>query len=169
MENQSSNPPTKVPKAYSCVHCFKRKVKCDKHYPCAACHRAKVECIFRIPAPPRRRHPRTTDEAVLARLKHYEDLLRENGIEFNSSLSTITGKADTSPPPSQDANHSTTLTASATDPNPASTHRMSLYPPLHQPFTDFSQGKLIIDHGRARFIEKYILVSSYSHIANDTK
>jgi hypothetical protein len=159
MENKSRNPPTELPKAYSCVRCFKRKVKCDKHYPCAACLRSKVECIFRIPAPPRRRHPRTTDEAVLARLKHYEDLLRENGIEFNSSPSTTTSKADTSLPPPQDANYSTTLTANATDPNPASTHRMPLYPPLHRPSTDFSQGKLIIDHGRARFIEKYVLFS----------
>jgi Fungal Zn(2)-Cys(6) binuclear cluster domain len=157
MENKSSNPPTKLPKAYSCVRCFKRKVKCDKHHPCAACLRAKAECIFRIPAPPRRRHPRTTDEAVLTRLKHYEDLLRENGIEFNSPSATISN-ADTSPSPPQDANHSTTSTANATDPNLASTHRMPLDPPLHQPSTDFSQGKLIIDHGRARFIEKYILV-----------
>lgn len=155
MENKSSNPATNQPTAYSCVRCFKRKVKCDRQYPCAACLRGKVECIFRIPAPPRRRPPRTTDEAVLVRLKHYEDLLRENGIEFNSSPSATTSKAGTSPPPPQDANHSTTSTANATDPNLASTHRMPLYPPLHRPSTDLSQGKLITDHGRARFFEKY--------------
>ncbi|MCJ1353222.1 MAG: hypothetical protein MMC33_003207 [Icmadophila ericetorum] len=145
--NGNSNKNKKLPKAYSCVLCFKRKVKCDKHYPCAACLRAKVDCIFRIPAPPRRRrHARSTaaDEAILARLKHYEDLLRANGIEFNSSSppsSTTASKTDTrSPPPTppQDANHS------ITNPNPASTHRMP---------TDFSQGKLIVDHGRSRFIE----------------
>ena len=158
MENNSSNPPTKLSKAYSCVRCFKRKVKCDKHYPCSACLRSDVECIFRIPAPPRRRHLRTTDESVLARLKHYEDLLRENGIEFNSSPSTAAGKADTSPPPTQDANHSTTLTANATDPNPTSTHRIHLYHHLHRPSTGFAEGELIFDHGRARFIGKHVLV-----------
>jgi hypothetical protein len=157
MENRSSTPPNKQPKTYSCVRCFRRKVKCDKRYPCAACIRTKVECIFRIPAPPRRRHPRTADEAVFARLKYYEGLLRENGIGFNSSPSATTSNAGTSPPPPQEASHFSTST-NVVNSTPASIYHMPQDPALHYPSTDFSQGKLITDHGRARFIEKYVLI-----------
>lgn len=138
--------PSLPSKAYSCVRCFKRKVKCDKHHPCTACLRAKVDCIFRTPAPPRRRAPRAIDEAVFAQLKHYEDLLRANGIAFNSAATTLLA----------DDSNSIASTPMATVPNQTSAHRFPSNPPLHPPSIDSLQGTLIVEHGRTRFIEKYI-------------
>jgi hypothetical protein len=157
MENKSSSSQTKQPKAYSCVRCFERKVKCDKQHPCAGCLRSKVECVFKIRAAPRRRQ-RQTPEAIIARLKHCEDLLRDNGIDLNS-LSAAARKVDTTSPP-PDADYSTTSTSKPTGPDPGSTHHiLPLFDPsLYPPSTGLSQGKLIVDHGRARFIEKYMLV-----------
>lgn len=141
-------PPTpSIPsKAYSCVRCFKRKVKCDKHHPCTACLHAKVDCIFRTPAPPRRRAPRAIDEAVLARLKHYEELLRANGIAFNSA----------STPSLEDDSNCSASTPKATVPNQTSALRFPSDGLLHPPPLDSLQGTLIVEHGRTRFIEKYI-------------
>lgn len=83
----SSTPVTskKPEKAYSCVRCFDRKVKCNKQIPCTACTKAGVECIFRQPAPPRRRKKRTQEELLLARLRKYEDLLKSHGISPDST------------------------------------------------------------------------------------
>ncbi|KAI1103186.1 mitogen-activated protein kinase [Jackrogersella minutella] len=66
-----SNRPT-----FACVRCAERKVKCDRERPCSACVNHKVECVFRPPRPPRKRHQVLTD-----RLRHYETLLQEQGID----------------------------------------------------------------------------------------
>jgi hypothetical protein len=52
----------KPTKAFSCLRCFERKVKCDKSHPCANCVKSNVECIFRIPSAPRRKKKRATEE-----------------------------------------------------------------------------------------------------------
>jgi hypothetical protein len=49
-------------KAFSCLRCFERKVKCDKSHPCANCTKSNVECVFRIPSAPRRKKKRATEE-----------------------------------------------------------------------------------------------------------
>jgi hypothetical protein len=53
-------------KAFSCLRCFERKVKCDKNHPCANCTKSNVECIFRIPSAPRRKKKRATEEVYVA-------------------------------------------------------------------------------------------------------
>ena len=136
MENKSSSPRTKPPKTYSCVRCFERKVKCDKQHPCSACLRSNVDCIFRARAAPRRPPRQVADEAVLARLKYYEDLLRENGIDLASPSATLSEAETTSPP--HDAHHFTGLKSNK---------------PLFNP--NLSHGKFIVDNGKSRFIEKY--------------
>jgi Fungal specific transcription factor domain/Fungal Zn(2)-Cys(6) binuclear cluster domain len=82
----SSTPGTskKPEKAYSCVRCFDRKVKCNKQIPCTACTKTGVECVFRQPAPPRRRKKRTQEELLLARLRKCEDLLKSHGLSPDS-------------------------------------------------------------------------------------
>lgn len=74
MEEQSQDPPSqsqspskgdksdKPIKAFSCLRCFERKVKCDKNHPCANCVKSNVDCVFRIPSAPRRKKKRATEE-----------------------------------------------------------------------------------------------------------
>lgn len=71
-----------IQKAFSCVLCAQRKVKCDKAPGgCGNCSRARVECIYKAPPPPRRRKKGLRDVDVHARLRLYEDALRKAGIE----------------------------------------------------------------------------------------
>lgn len=85
--------------SFACVRCSERKVKCDKQTPCTTCARHKIQCIYRAPKPSRRRRNRTKETSVEERLKHYETLLQENGID--------PGQADVTPAtkPSQPVNY----------------------------------------------------------------
>jgi len=76
--------PTKP--TFSCIRCSERKVKCDKQNPCNACIRHNVQCIFRPPKPSRRKRNFVKDQLVDERLKRYEALLREKGIDPNQVI-----------------------------------------------------------------------------------
>ncbi|KAL1853106.1 hypothetical protein Daus18300_011934 [Diaporthe australafricana] len=69
------------PRVLACVLCQQRKVKCDRQFPCAHCLRAGVPCV---PAAlvPRQRRRRFPERDLLERLRHYEDLLRQNNVNF---------------------------------------------------------------------------------------
>jgi hypothetical protein len=84
--SSSSSRPT-----YSCVRCSDRKVKCDRQYPCSACVRHNVQCIFRAPPSPRRKPKRAKDLNLKERLKRYEALLQNLGVDPNR----LTENADT--------------------------------------------------------------------------
>ena len=79
MDSQSS----KSQRMLSCSTCQQRKVKCDKNIPCANCVKSQRQCIPATQAP-RRRKLRFPERALLERLNKYEDLLRQNKIEFES-------------------------------------------------------------------------------------
>lgn len=66
---------------YSCIRCADRKVKCDRQRPCSACVKHNVDCVFNHLPPPRKRHKRIKDQILTDRLRHYEALLREQGID----------------------------------------------------------------------------------------
>lgn len=144
----------KQSKAFSCIRCFERKVKCDKNHPCSGCVRAKVECVLRIPAAPRRRQKTIADEDTLARLKHYEDLLRENNIDFETSHKTslMTNPSSTT----EFEKYATKSTSAHADSGAVSKgfEPPDYDPKLYPPPVGNAQGKLIGDHGRSRFIEK---------------
>lgn len=72
----------KVTRGTSCVLCQQRKVRCDKSKPCSNCVKAGVECRVIPPQPPRRRKKRISERDLVARLRKYETLLAQNGIEF---------------------------------------------------------------------------------------
>lgn len=72
----------KLTRGTSCVLCQQRKVRCDKNKPCANCVKAKVECRVVPPQPPRRRKKRLQEKDLIERLKKYESLLSENGVNF---------------------------------------------------------------------------------------
>ena len=65
---------------YSCNRCVARKVKCNRERPCRACVRHNVDCIF-TPPPIPQRQKRVKDQVLTDRLRRYEALLQEHGIE----------------------------------------------------------------------------------------
>ena len=75
----SSNIPSRP--IYSCIRCADRKVKCDRQKPCGACVKHNVDCVFNPSQPPRKRHKRVKDQILTDRLKYYEALLQEQGID----------------------------------------------------------------------------------------
>ncbi|KAI0514767.1 fungal-specific transcription factor domain-containing protein [Xylaria bambusicola] len=74
----------KVTRGHSCVLCQQRKVRCDKKKPCSNCVKAGVDCRVVPPQPPRRRKKRIPERDLVDRLRKYEALLSQNGIEFES-------------------------------------------------------------------------------------
>lgn len=81
-ENAAPAPaPGKQQRVLACVSCQQRKIKCDRHFPCAHCLRSGISCV---PASlvPRQRRRRFPERDLLQRLRHYEDLLRQNNVDF---------------------------------------------------------------------------------------
>lgn len=68
---------------HSCIRCSDRKVKCDRQSPCSACVKHSVDCVYNHNPlhPARKRHRRAQDYALNDRLKHYEALFQELGID----------------------------------------------------------------------------------------
>lgn len=73
--------PVKQQRVLACVSCQQRKIKCDRHFPCAHCLRGGISCM---PASlvPRQRRRRFPERDLLQRLRHYEDLLRQNNVDI---------------------------------------------------------------------------------------
>lgn len=72
----------KLTRGHSCVLCQQRKVRCDKNKPCANCVKAGVECKVVPPQPPRRRKKKPHERDLIDRLKKYETLLSQHGVDF---------------------------------------------------------------------------------------
>ncbi|KAJ9149031.1 C6 zinc finger domain-containing protein [Pleurostoma richardsiae] len=72
----------KLTRGHSCVLCQQRKVRCDKNKPCANCVKAQVECKVVPPQPPRRRKKKPHERELVERLKKYESLLAQHGVNF---------------------------------------------------------------------------------------
>ncbi|EPE30560.1 Zn2/Cys6 DNA-binding protein [Glarea lozoyensis ATCC 20868] len=75
--------PTRAPRQLSCIHCQKRKIKCDRKTPCKNCVNARVDCVSATSVSHRRKR-RFPERELLERVRKYEELLRSNGIEFES-------------------------------------------------------------------------------------
>ena len=127
---------------YSCVRCSDRKVKCDRQSPCSACVKHNAQCVFRPPHPPRKRHKRVKDDILNDRLKRYEALLQEQGID-------PTGLPDISEP-EQAHKPSRTGDAVAEDslqlPTPMSS--------TSEPDRSITKTQLLHDQGRWKFVDK---------------
>ncbi|KAJ0115294.1 colonial-22 [Diaporthe amygdali] len=72
----------KLTRGHSCVLCQQRKVRCDKNKPCANCVKAGVDCKVVPPQPPRRRKKKPQERELVDRLKKYEALLSQHGVDF---------------------------------------------------------------------------------------
>lgn len=67
---------------HACVACARRKVKCDKVDPtCSNCRKSRQPCIYTEPQP-RKPRKRAADGDLLARIARYEDLMRQNGVDY---------------------------------------------------------------------------------------
>ncbi|KAL2147789.1 hypothetical protein VTI28DRAFT_5561 [Corynascus sepedonium] len=75
-------PVIKLTRGHSCVLCQQRKVRCDKQKPCANCVKAQVECRVVPPQPPRRRKKKPHERDLIERLRKYESLLAQHGVNF---------------------------------------------------------------------------------------
>ncbi len=90
----SSAPPASPLHKHSCLLCARRKIKCDKQDPkCSNCTKSRAECIYQAPPPPQRHRKRQADEELIARLNHYEELLRSHKIDFKPSNTVLTPKS----------------------------------------------------------------------------
>ncbi|ROW02361.1 hypothetical protein VSDG_02597 [Cytospora chrysosperma] len=75
-------PSVKLTRGHSCVLCQQRKVRCDKQKPCANCVKAGVGCKVVAPQPPRRRKKKPQERELIDRLRKYESLLAQHGVDF---------------------------------------------------------------------------------------
>ncbi|KAE8442681.1 hypothetical protein EG329_002926 [Mollisiaceae sp. DMI_Dod_QoI] len=83
MATALSSPSSSVPSrpTFACIRCAERKVKCNKQRPCSACVNHKVDCVFQPPRPPQKRRRHVNDHILADRLKYYETLFQEQGID----------------------------------------------------------------------------------------
>ncbi|KAL8801381.1 MAG: hypothetical protein Q9182_004495 [Xanthomendoza sp. 2 TL-2023] len=72
---------------FSCIRCADRKVKCDRQKPCGACVKHNVDCVFQ-PSRPRKEQRRAKNQILVDRLKHYEALLQEHGLNPTNPTDT---------------------------------------------------------------------------------
>ncbi|KAF7155944.1 hypothetical protein CNMCM6106_007856 [Aspergillus hiratsukae] len=84
---------TRPSRVLACVLCQQRKVRCDRGFPCANCVRARVQCV---PATQVRRRRRFPERELLERLRRYEDLLRQNNVQFQPLHHSIVAKTPSS-------------------------------------------------------------------------
>ncbi|RHZ45563.1 uncharacterized protein CDV56_104368 [Aspergillus thermomutatus] len=81
---------TRPTRVLACVLCQQRKVRCDRGFPCGNCKRAQAQCV---PATQVRRRRRFPERELLERLRRYEDLLRQNDIQFKPLHTSVVEKA----------------------------------------------------------------------------
>lgn len=150
--NGSSNTGSKSATAYSCIRCFDRKVKCSREPDgCSNCIKSGVDCVYRVPPAPRRRKKRTQEEILKARLDHYEQILLNKGIDIHREDIKAEDLPDASPD-NVTQNGSNSLPAGAAPTAMRAGGGMT-------PNAAFVNAKLIVDHGRTRFVENNLWTS----------
>ncbi|KAJ4022987.1 hypothetical protein NW752_003443 [Fusarium irregulare] len=82
MSTPTENTPKAKPhRVLACVLCQQRKVKCDRTFPCSSCTKQGAQCVPATqPRPRRRRFP---ERELLDRLRRYEALMKQNGVNFD--------------------------------------------------------------------------------------
>lgn len=138
------NPPNTPSKTHACVRCSDRKVKCDRKQPCNTCVRHNAECLFRELPPRRRKKKHTKEEILIERVKLYESLLQEKGIDpkvltESSKASGSYGRNDTGGLVVKDASQLRTPDSISFEPEGAA-----------------SKPQLLYEKGRSKFLDKYV-------------
>lgn len=65
----------------ACAPCRQRKVRCDHKSPCTPCIKARFDCVPAIPVQHRQRR---SEHHLLARIRRYESILRENNVSYDA-------------------------------------------------------------------------------------
>lgn len=134
---------------HACVRCAERKVKCDRWQPCESCMRHNADCTFR-PLPPRKKRKQLTkEEILLRRIKLYELVLEEKGVD-----PTLLAESPVVRTPLQKEDHVSTTSMSEAPqlPTPDST--------VFSPEGAISKPRLLHGQGRYKFLDKYIFARS---------
>lgn len=129
---------------HACVRCSDRKVKCDRQKPCSACVKHNADCVFVPLRPPRKRHRRV--EILTDRLKQYEALLQEQGID--------TARLPDVPQSESRRASGTQLATNATD-----TEELQLQTPTSiqsEPSGCIQKTQVVHGQGRSKFVEKCV-------------
>ncbi|KAK5089701.1 hypothetical protein LTR24_005970 [Lithohypha guttulata] len=144
----ANDPPAKAAKAYSCIRCFDRKVKCNRESPCSNCSKSGVECVFRVPPAPRRRNKRIKEDILKARISQYEEILKSKGIDIHKDGI----KPEDLPEPTAPSHRTPTGEGSLMDVTRTEGSTMP-----QRAFVD--SPKLIFDQGRMHFVENQLWTS----------
>ena len=134
----------KITRGHSCILCYQRKVKCDGQRPCSTCRKSQVECISKLATAPRRKAKTLAakEDQLLERLRRYEALLKLHDIDLDENNEGITGSAKT------DTGNGHEVPEESKSPDPGSG-------------TGTDNGKLIVEDGHSRYIEKYVYLLSF--------
>lgn len=73
----------KPQRVLACLSCQQRKVKCNRRFPCTNCVKNRTQCIQATLAT-RKRRRKYPENVLMERLRKYEDILRQNDIEFDA-------------------------------------------------------------------------------------
>jgi hypothetical protein len=126
----------------SCVLCQTRKVRCDRKEPCTGCVKAGVSCVPSVPVSVRRRRRIIDGDQLTARLRRCEALLK--AYEGNASQGNNKTSGNGTEPSLQ--SH---LQSQTSGPEQLS----------RQPIVASEGGKMIIEHGQHRYVDKSVLCS----------
>ena len=126
---------------YSCIRCADRKVKCDQQRPCTACVKHNADCVFNLSRPPKRRPKRVKDQILEDRLKLYEALLQERGIDPS--------KLPATPKPEPPRRSSHTVAVLPQEPRLQTPSSVEA-----EPSPCFDKAQVVHGQGRPKFVEK---------------
>jgi len=114
-----------ITRGHSCLVCTQRKVRCDGQRPCSTCARSSVPCISK-PSQPRAIRIAKHKDDTAERLKRAEALLTRHGLSLDSDSPV----------------------------NVAPINR-AIHAPKQNKSSTTDAGKLIVDGGHSRYVEKY--------------
>jgi hypothetical protein len=130
-------------KSFSCVLCSQRKVKCDRQPGgCANCTKVRIPCVYKSPPPPRRRKKGSRDVDTTARLRLYEDALRQLGVDPEEVVQQELAKGSGNQHVSEVNSFLRTET-----------------PSKHKNYHPSEIGVLVTEHGKSRYLENGIWTS----------
>lgn len=136
---RSSSKPSRP--TYSCIRCADRKVKCDQQRPCTACVKHNADCVFNPSRPPRKRQTRVKDQILADRLKLYEALLQEQGIDPSKLPATP------NPEPSRRSSHTVAVL-------PQESQLQTPTSVDSEPSQCIDKAQVVHGQGRPKFVEK---------------
>lgn len=116
-----------ITRGHSCLACQRRKIRCNGQRPCSACLKFRRECVAKGPTVSRERRVKAQPkDEVLTRLQRCESLLRKYGVDIDAEINE-----------SSEVRNERSLESVFRPPAPSS-----------------ETGKLIVEKGHSRYIEK---------------